>query len=252
MKLTQAKTRLGVTFPYLGYEPDDVLTLTQEPAKLSRITEILNLWLGNKTVSVDATDSLAEAIENLGFVRKTETVEKDGEQVEVPTEEHDTNGKFIGCATDALVTGEWTPSGFTLPSGDENHKRKAALAYLQSLANTCGTSEHDGQKCFVPSLERTARKGGLGILPKWALAGATQIINNGSQAKWHEKFTSGYTSASGVAIDPIEHDDFQVKAAHNASADEKEATHQQNVKRLAKCLVEQRRQEEAKRAGEFA
>jgi hypothetical protein len=252
MKLERANTRVGVTFPIANLEDSDVLLAIQEPAKLTRITDVLNMYLGNKTVSVEASSDLADKIESAGFKRETETTIKDGESVELPTERHSTLGKFIQSALDALVAGTWRPEGFTLPSGDDKQKEKGALAFLQTYADACGNSSLDGKGCYLPTLEKTTRTGSGGLIPKWAMDGARQIIANGSQAKWAEKFTNGYTSGSGVAIDPIAFEDFQVVPDANASATNKQAVLDTNVKRLAKCLVEQRSQENAKRAQEFA
>jgi len=187
MKLGKAKTRSGVKYNIAEYEDSDVLLLVQDPTKLTRLTDVLNMYLGNKTVSVEASDDLSEKIEHAGFARKMQTVTADGQSVEVPAPEHDTNGKFIDAAIAALVAGSWRPANFTLPSGDDKHKETAALAFLQTLAETCGNSELNGSKCYMPSLEKTTRTGTGGLLPKWAMDTATQILNAGLATKSRAK-----------------------------------------------------------------
>ena len=252
MKLTQADTQLGVTFSVVEFEEADIVSLIQDPTKLSRITDCVNADRRQKVALVDARFDLSESLKSLtpsGFARKTEQVKKDNELVDVPAE---TESQHIKRFIDGLVTGSFTTDGFHLPSGDDKVKEAAAYHFLQSLAAKCGDKEHDGKAAYVLNLDKAARQAGSGLVPKWAMDGAAQIIANGSQEKWAAKFTTGYTSGSGVAITPFPFEDFSVVAAHNATADEKAAVHETNKKRLAKCLVEQRRQENAARSGEFA
>lgn len=250
MKNTQANTQFGVTFPVIEFEDADVLLLVQDATKLTRITDCMNADRRQKKALVEARYDLASRIGSgdeeakitgLGFSRLMETVKKDGESVEVPAE---TEVEYFKRFKDALASGTFSPTNFTLPSGDASAKEKAANAFLQTLAQ---------ERTYTLDLEETVRKSGAGgLVPKWALEGATNIINNGSQASWAAKFTNGYTSASGVAITPFEFSDFQVVPDANATADEKEAVLKKNKYALGKALVEQRRQENASRSGEFA
>jgi hypothetical protein len=249
MKLTQANTQFGVTFPVVEFEDKDVLELVTDTTKLTRITDCMNADRRQKKALVEARFDLASRIGagdeeakivGLGFARLMETVKKDGEEVQVPAE---TEVEFFKRFKDALASGHFTPEGFSLPSGDATVKETAANNFLQTLAS---------ERTYTLDLEETVRKGGTGLVPKWALDAAQNIINNKSEAKWKEKFTNGYTSASGVSITPFAFDDFSVVPDHHATPEAKQVVHETNKKRLAKCLVEQRRQENAARSGEFA
>lgn len=250
MKNTTANTQFGVTFPVIEFEDADVLALVQDPTKLTRITDCMNADRRQKKALVEARFDLASRIGagdtdakivGLGFARKMETVTKDGEAVEVPAE---TEVEYFKRFLDELAAGTATAEGFTLPSGDAATRDKAAKAFLQTLAN---------ERTYTLDLEETIRKGGgSNLVPKWAKEGATNIIANNSQEKWAERFTNGYTSAAGVSIAPFAFSDFSVVAPHHATPDEKQKVHEKNVLNLAKGLVEQRRQENASRSGEFA
>jgi len=250
MKLTSADTQIGVTFRIVEFEDSDILSLVQDPTKLARVTDCVNADRRQKVALVEARYDLSQKLNNdYGFKMLMETVKKDGEDVEVPAE---TEGKHIQRFVDALVDGTASPSGWTKPSGDAKVVENAAYAFLQTIANTCGDKTHDGKPCYILDINKAIRKPGVGLLPKYAKDAATNIINNGSQAKWAEKFTNGYTSGSGIAIDPIAFEAFDVVPPADASPADKQAILDRNIRNLARCIVEVRRQEEAKRAPEFA
>lgn len=250
MKTNLADTQLGVQFRIVEFQDADILALVQDPAKLTRVTDCVNADRRQKVALVDARYDLSVLIHESGFERKYDVAIKDGEEVKTPAETENTHIKrFI----DALVDGSYAPTGFTLPSGDDKTKEIAALAYLQKLAFTCGDkTDEAGNPCYTLDINKAVRKAGTGLLPKWALEAAAQIIKNGNQASWAEKFAKGYTSARGIVIDPIAAGNFQQVAASNATAEEIEAVHQSNVKNLAKACVEARRQETEKMQPEFA
>lgn len=245
-----ANTQLGVTFRVVEFEDSDILTLVQDPTKLARVTDCVNADRRQKVALVDARADLSEKIDGLGFARKTKQVTKDGETITVPAE---TEGEHIDRYTASLADGSTTNPNFTRPSGDAKVQQTAAEKFLQTIADTCGDKiADDGNPAYVLDITKAVRKAGTGLIAKWAMTGAQNIITNGSQANWAAKFTSGYTSGSGVAIDPIAFENFQVVPDASLSPADKAAVLHRNVINLAKCLVEQRRQEDAKRAPEFA
>lgn len=248
MKINLASTQLGVNFRVSEYEDADILALVADPTKLTRVTDAVNADRRQKVALVDARYDLSEKVDALGFKRLTETVTKDGESTTVPSE---TEGKHIKRFVDALVAGSFTTPGFTLPSGDEKVKENGALAFLQDLAYTCGDkTDDDGKPVYVLTLDKTARKAGTGLIPKWAMEAATTIIKNGNQAPWLTKFTNGYTTNRGIVIDGFVPADFQQTGG--TTPEEKQNVYQSNVKNLAKAIVEVRRQENEKTQVEFA
>jgi hypothetical protein len=239
MKQQKANTQLGVTFNVVEFEDSDILSLISDPAKLARITDCVNADRRQKIALVDARYDLSEKINGLGFARKTKDVTVDGATTQVPDE---TEGSHIKRFTDALVDGSFSTPGWTVPSGDAKVKETAALAFLQSLADACGV--------YTLNLDKAVRKGGTGLIPKWALEAAGNIIKNGTQASWVEKFSKGYTTNRGIVIDAFVFGDFQ--QVGTGTPEQIEATHQSNLKNLAKAISEVRRQENEKVQVEFA
>lgn len=233
----------------IEYEDSDIAALVAA-GKISELTTAINADRRQKVALVDFRADLSDKIEALGFKRKTETVTKDGKSEEQPAE---TEGDQIGRFVDALATGTFPVTDFTLPSGDDKVKETAALAYLQKLAFTCGDKKDvDGNPCYELDVNRpVSTSAGKNLIPKWAMEAATNIIKNGSQAKWVGNFTNGYTSASGVAIDPIAFDSFVAVAPDGSTPEAIQAVLDQNIKNLAKAIKAVRAQEDAKRAPEF-
>lgn len=250
MKLNNANTQLGVTFRVVEFDEKDILNLVQQPTYLTRITDAVNADRRQKIALVDARYDLSEKIGTLGFARKTKQIVKDGNTITVPDE---TEAAYIKRFIDALVTGAHTTDGFSLPSGDEKVKETAALAFLQSIANTLGDKTHEGQPAYELNLEKTVRAaGGGGLIPKWATEAATAIITNKNTAKWEANFTNGYTTNRGIAITPITFGSFTQKAEKVSTVEQKEAVHASNIRNLAKAIVEVRRQENEQLQPEFA
>lgn len=256
MKVT-LQSSAGVKVRVKEYEDADVLALVQAN-KVSELTTAINADRRQKVALVDFRSDLSahigkgspeDNIIGLGFNRLTTTVKKDGVDVEQFDE---TEGEHIKRFIAALVGGHFTPSGFTLPSGDDKVKETAAYAFLQTLADKCGDSkDDDGNPCYVLDVTREPRTGGGGALPKWALEAAQSIINNKSEHTWKANFTNGFTNKRGVEIDPIPFEPFDVTTPHHASAEEKSAVVEGNKKRLARALVAYDKQEKAKTANEF-
>ena len=241
MKQTKANTQLGVTFNVVEFEESDILTLSADPAKLVRITEAVNADRRQKVALVDARYDLSEKIDkSFSFSRKTKSVVADGVTTTVPDE---TEGAHIKRFTDAIADGSHTVSGFTPSSGDAKAKEVSALAFLQSIA--------DGLGVYTLNLDKAVRKGGTGLIPKWALDAAATIIKNGNQATWATKFATGYTNNKGIVIDAFTAGDFQQVAHHGSTPEAIEVVHQSNVKNLAKAIAEVRRQENEKTQVEF-
>lgn len=230
------------------YEDADIAKLVQD-GKLGEITTAVNADRRQKVALVDFRADLSDKIIACGFARKTEPVTKDGKTEEVFAE---TEGDHIKRFTAALAGNTFQPNGFTLPTGDEKVKDDAAYAFLQKMAFTCGDkTDEEGNPCYELDINRPARTAsGRGILPKWAMDAATNIINNGSEQKWIGNFTNGYTSASGILIDPIVFESFTQNGG--TTPEEKASVLDRNRKNLAAAIVSVRRQEETKRAPEFA
>jgi hypothetical protein len=257
---TTLQSSSGVKVRVREYDEADVVRLVGE-GKVAELTIAINADRRQKVALVDFRADLSTLIGDgdeeakitgLGFSRKVKNVTKDGETIEVPDE---TEGEHIGRFVTALETGKVTPSGFTLPSGDDKAKETAAYAFLQSLAFKCGDKEDEnGDKCYELDITRTPRTGSGGLIPKWAKDAATNIFEKGGHASvkgWHEKLSTGFTSPRGITIDPIPHEDFTVAAPHDATPEVKQQHHERNVKHLAKAIMAYDKQEKAKTASEF-
>ena len=230
------------------YEDADVIALVNA-GKVTELTTAINADRRQKVALVDFRADLSDKIETGGFKRKVTSVMKDGKPEEVYDE---TEGDHIGRFVDALQAGQYTVDGFVLPSGDDKVKEQAAYGYLQKMAFTCGDKlDEEGNPCYELDVNRPVRTGGAGLVPKWAMDAANAIINNKSEQKWIGNFTSGYTSASGVVIDPIPFDSFIQTPAQGATPEQAQEVRERNQKNLAKAIVAVRKQEETKRAPEF-
>jgi len=279
MKLNKANTQLGVTFNVVEFEPADILRLAQDSAQLTRIVECVNADRRQKVALVDGRADLSAAIglndldgkaidpPGLGFQRLTKTKTQGTESW---LEWDETDNEHIKRFVDAVVKGQFTLHGFTLPSGDDKVKDTAVWTFLQTIADKQGDAVIIGGKvngldvvytnddgaslaipdstaCYVLDLARAVRKGGTGpSIPKYALEAADKIIANGNEAKWHGHFTNGYTSASGVVIDPFPVGDFVTPHAPDATPEVKEAHHQAKRKALARGIHTARTQENEK------
>lgn len=233
----------------IEYEDSDIAALVAA-GKISELTTAINADRRQKVALVDFRADLSEKITALSFARKVEQITKDGKTEETHGE---TEGDHIGRFVDALALGTLTLPDFTLPSGDDKVKETAALAYLQKLAFTCGDKkDSDGNPCYELDVNRpVSTSAGKNLIPKWAMEAASNIIKNGSQDKWVTNFTSGYTSASGVAIDPIVFEDFKQVAPDGSTPEAIQGVLDLNIKNLAKAIKAVRAQEDAKRAPEF-
>ena len=241
MKLNLASSQ-GVKVRVMEYEDADVAALVAA-GKVSELTIAINADRRQKVALVEFRSDVSEKITALGFAAKTETVTKDGQQVEVPAE---TEGEHIGRFIDALVAGTFTHHTITISSGDEKLKEASAIAALQALANECGdNTTPDGLPCYVLDVTRPVRVGGSNLLPKWALEAAGKIIANNNTEAWAAKFTTGFTSPEGIDIDPIPFTPFNAEGTD-------EATVTANKKHLARALVDYDKQKRAKTASEFA
>jgi hypothetical protein len=241
MKLNLASSQ-SVKVRIIEYEDADIISLVNG-GKTSEITIAVNADRRQKEALVQFRKDLLARIINLGFKIEVENVVKDGETIEVPK---NTEGAEIGRFIDALTTGELTPDGFTLPSGDDKVKEIAAYAFLQTLALSCGDEKTpDGLPCYVLDVSRPVRTStSSNLLPKWTLEAATKILAGPNVASWKAKFANGFTSPKGIVIDPI------VVASFDSPGND-EATITNNRKALARGLVEYDKQERAKTANEF-
>jgi hypothetical protein len=246
---TQLASSQRVKVRIKEYEDADIVALVGS-GKVEEVTIAVNADRRQKEALVNFRKDLVEKIEALGYKRPVESVEKDGKTVETPT---NTEGEDIKLFVDGLTTGNITVTGFERPSGDDKVQETAALAFLQTLAFQCGDEKDEsGNPCYVLDVTRpVSTPGAKGAIPKWAMEAAGNIIKNNSTAKWITNFTNGYTSASGIVIDPIPFESFVQHAHAHATPEEKEALHQSNIKRLAAAIQAVRKQEDAKRAPEF-
>lgn len=239
----------GVKVRVREYQDADIVALVQQ-GKVTELTTAINADRRQKVALVDFRSDLSDKITALGFARKTTTATKDGEAQEVPDE---TEGEHINRFIDALVAGSFTHPSITISSGDEKAKQNSAYDALQKIAFTCGDKKtDDGLPCYELDVNRPVRTGGGKVgLPKWALESADKIIANGSTANWASKFTAGFTSPRGIAIDPIAFDSFVQVAPEGSTADTIQATNERNRRNLAAALVAYDRQEKSKQSDEF-
>lgn len=278
MKLTHANTQLGITFKVVEFQDSDVLEMVKDAAKLARITDCANADRRQKVALVDARFDLAQLIGTgtepdgtviegvtgtLGFKREVKSITKNNETVYAWDE---TENDFINRFVDALVDESFTVEGYTNPTGDTKVKDTHARKFLQSLADRCGdqkftgvASTPDGEGttsvtdaiCYVLDITKTERKSTGPGIPKWALETADIIISKGLAEQSRNKHLAGYTSASGITIDPIVCGELQVAHGHH-TPEEKEAVHQTNRKTVARWCAEARRQENEKRTRDAA
>jgi hypothetical protein len=248
-KLNLADTQLGVKFRVVEFTDADIQEFAADPVKLTRITDAVNADRRQKVALVDARYDLSVAVAALGFARLSKSVTKDGETTEVPTETENTH---IGRFVTEIAAGNFNVDGFTAPAGDPAVRETAAIAFLQTLAYKQGDKTYEDQPAYVLTLDKTVRKGGTGLIPKWAMEAAATIITNKNQQAWVDKFTTGYTTNRGIWIDPIVFESFVEKAHKQATPEEREAVHALNVKHLAKAITEVRKQENEKLQPEFA
>jgi len=244
----------GVDVRVREYTAQEVADLCNN-GKAADVARCVNADRRQKVALVEFRSDLSEKINSLGFSRLTTTEQKDGQAVEVPAE---TEGKHIQRFADALSSGSFTPNDFTLIGQDDKAKEACAMAYLQKLAFTCGDQKDEsGNPCYVLDITRPERAPSTGLVPKWATAAATKIINGESKTTVKsciEMFTTGYTAPEGVTVDPIPFAPFDTKAPKGASPEEKQAVLAQNIKNLAKAIhaADRNKQQKLQAQNEFA
>lgn len=242
MKLNLASSA-GVKARVMEYDEADVVALVQA-GKVAEVTLAINADRRQKVALVEFRSDLSDKIAGIGFARLVESVTKDGETVEVPKE---TEGDHISRFIDALVAGTFTHDSITISSGDAKAKEASAYVALQALADQCGDQKTpDGLPCYILDVNRPVRTGGGGnLLPKWAQEASAKILGGTNVDGWVAKFTNGFTSPEGIAIDPIAFSPF-------TQAGTDEATVASNKKNLARALVDYDKQKRTKTASEFA
>ena len=249
MENTLQSINQGVDVRVLEYTPQEITDLCNN-GKAGDVARCVNADRRQKVALVQFRDDLSDVIEKLGYARKVTTIQKDGKAVEVPDE---TEGKHISRFVDALATGNFTPADFTLIGQDDKAKEACATAYLQKLAFTCGDEKDEqGNSCYKLDIARPDRQPGTGLLPKWAKDGAANILKGTNAASWVEKFTNGFTSPEGIAIDPVAFSSFVDVAPAGSTPEVIEQTLQRNIKHLAAALVAYDKQKRAKSQSEFA
>lgn len=271
MKVDRIRTiKLPLGIRVLQYEDADVRKLLEVPANLTLVTDIINKYCRQKDALVEFRDDLTVAlIEDIKFPMEMETVKVDGKDVKQPAE---TPGEHLIRFISALIKGEFVHPKFPVTGADNNAKEASVYAALQTFADTMGDTDIKG--VAIPRDEKTGRLTAPGYSyrldiarperkpgkaktpPDYAIEGATSIINNGSEAKWAEKFTKGFKDAQGVTIDPIAFQPFDTKAPKGADAAAVEAVRQTNITNLAWAIAEKeaqvREKTKAKKMLEFA
>lgn len=152
----------------------------------------INKYLRQKSALVEGRSQLSDKLETLGLLpRETKTVEKttkDDKGVETKTNVTvyaETEGDYIDRFVETASKGT-----FTIPGVEVNGK--AVLAYVQSIANTCGdedTADENGFLCFVLDAKKTERVAKDKVPAKVYLTAAQKIIDNNNQDKWTKTFT---------------------------------------------------------------
>lgn len=271
MKVDRVRTiglPLGVRV--LQYEDSDVKKALETPANLAIVTDIINKYLRQKDALVDFRDDLLSVLtQDIGFKMLTTTTKVDGKDVTVPDEKP---GEYLDRLVASLISGEFSHAKLPVSGADNKSKETSIYNAFQALADLLG--DVDAKNVEVKRDEKTGRLLTPGFAykldiarperksakpktpPDYAIEGATSIINNGSEAKWAEKFTKGFTDAQGVKIDPIAFQPFDVKPAKGADAATVEATRQSNILALAWAIAEKesqvREKTKAKKLAEFA
>lgn len=269
MKTVKARTQLGLATAILAnvseFEPSDVLTFVQDPDKLLRVVDCVNADRRQKVALVDFRADLADKLgindENgkaisgaLGLLQR-EAKKGKGADSMVWAE---TDADFIERVEKAVLAGTVTPTGFTLPTGSNEIREAAVDAWLQNIASSLGDVTDDkpvldatGTPVYVLDINKTVRTSKGPAIPKWALDAADTIIKNGTQASWTAKFTSGYTSGTGIAIEPFPFQPFTTTAPDGSTPEVVQEVATTNRKNLAKAIAAARAQENDKRQAEF-
>lgn len=270
MKVERIRTiglPLGVRV--LQYEDADVKKVLENPTNLTIVTDIINKYLRQKDALVEFRDDLVTLLtDDIGFKMLTETVKENGKDVTVPAEKP---GEYLDRLVVALIDGTFTHAKLPVSGADKAAKEKSVYNAFQALADTLGDVDAKGAPIPVDATTKKRTAPGFAYKldiarpertskpktpPDYAIEGATSIINNGSEKKWAEKFTKGFTDAQGVIIDPIAFQPFDVKPAKGADAAATEAVRQQNIINLAWAIAEKeaqvREKTKAKKLAEFA
>lgn len=170
------------------YEPADIATAIKDPKNLGFVTDIVNKYLRQKSALVEGRDQLSTLIvEKLKFAPKLDKVKKvvDGKE-EIIESWAETEGELIARFRAAVRKGEFKVEGW--PTDEAGFEAK-----LQELADQCGDTDDQGKSLYTPPRfklditvpERVKKDKNP---PKYAVEAATNIIKNGSQAKWVATF----------------------------------------------------------------
>lgn len=225
------------------YEDSDIAAMVSDPAKLRLVTDGINKYERQKDALVRARTQLVEKIVAAGYKRPETTVKVDGKD---ETTFDNTEGKDIGIFWNGLISGTITNKVVTGKTPEEREPQ--ADAFMQSLADQCGeVDEKDGPNkgksletppCFVLDLSESAkRESKPKTPPKFAIEGATNIINNKAEKKWVDRFTKGYKNDAGIQLPAFSFDSFTQVAPKDATPEAAQAVRQSNITNLAFAIA---------------
>jgi hypothetical protein len=253
-------------FRVLQYEDAEIAKiakLVSNPEQLTALTDIINKYCRQKDALVDGRDDLLTALQqDLSFKLKTKVVKEDGEDVEVPAEKP---AQYLERFVTAVMKGEFKHARFKVDAAANDEQKEAAVyTALQTLADECGDTDAEGKsigrdektgrlltKGFAYRLDitRPERKASKPKTPpKYAIEGATSIINAKNEKVWLDRFTKGYTDPNGIVIDTISYLPFDSKAPADSKPEDVERVRNTNITNLAYAIVAKVEQVRAKTA----
>lgn len=249
------------------YETAEIVELVKDPKKLALVTNVVNMYLGQKDVLVWGRGDLVHAMQiktSLPRATKKETNDEGVERVVFAETEAQYKERFVAEAVKGNVKEVKVD-----PAQDADAREKAVYAFLQNLANQCGDFDEKGNPvprdkddwltapAFAYKLDvtRPEKSSKPKTAPKYALEGASNIIDKGGEKSvkaWIEKLSKGFTAKTGEKITPIAFAPFDTKPAAGATPEAVEAIRQTNLNNLAMAIVDVEEQKRAQRAGEYA
>ena len=248
------------------YEAAEVVELTKDPKKLANITNFINMYLGQKDVLVWGRADLVHSVQvKTSFNRLTEKNMIDGkERIDFA----ETEAEYLKRFVEEAIKGGVKEIKVDLAQ-EPDAREKVVYAFLQALANQCGDFDEKGTAvvrdkddwltgpayAYKLDVTRPEKKAAVAKIPKYALEGASNIIDKGgdkSVKAWAEKLTKGFTAKTGEKIMPIAFLPFDTKATNGAPPEAVEAIRQTNLNNLALAIVEIEEQKRTQRAGEYA
>jgi hypothetical protein len=266
MKIEYVETQwpLPKGFRIAQYEDSDIVTALKDPAKVTMVTDVINKYLRQKDALVDGRKQLVALIETTtSFARKMTTVVVDGKPTEAPDE---TDGPYFQRFLTAATAGNVKEVKVN-PALNEEQREAEVYSWLQKLADKCGDVDQAGAEvkwnddntpganayAFKLDMTRPPKAPGKPKTPpKYAMDGATNIINNKSEAGWIKKFAEGFTAKTGEKIVPIKHESFTTSVPTGATPEQAESIRKANIAALAWAITDVEDQKRAQRVADYA